>query len=653
MTRKTSKTDSLNDIESPIIDQTNEIMKKLITKGKKIGFLNLSDIENELSQESSEVIEEFQSKVSGLGIQIYENEEEIIEDDKKNPIISSKDDEPGKTDDPVRMYLKEMGNVDLLSRQGEIDIAKRIELGRKKTIDSFSNCFLSMHFVDNFLDSYKKNLKPLRELVDLDATYRSITGDKDDIFPNPSKEAKSIYNENEGLDLEDHSESHNESESDSDSDSDSDSEGDYDADLIGDLSILEKEETLKPALLDKLEKFSKKFRELKKNQSTFLELTFRNKSMDNKVLEKLKRNRSKVSELIKTLFINQNRIDEIVEELTDCSKRVNILELKLISNAKKCRIAESKFQQELDLNIINKSWLKNLSRRKDKAWSRFAKSKENTEVLDEIYQISQKTLMTPLDIKSSAANVKHGVSLSNKAKKEMIEANLRLVISIAKKYTNRGLQFLDLIQEGNIGLMKAVDKFEYRRGYKFSTYATWWIRQAITRSIADQARTIRIPVHMIETISKLVRVSRQLLNENGIEPQPEELAKRLGMPLEKVRKVLKIAKEPISLETPVGDEDDSHLGDFIEDKQTKLPLDAAIQNNLRETTTNVLSTLTPREERVLRMRFGIGMNTDHTLEEVGQQFSVTRERIRQIEAKGLRKLKHPSRSRKLRSFLDN
>ena len=649
MTRKNSKTDSFNDIESPIIDQTNEIMKKLITKGKKIGFLNLSDIETELSQESSEVIEEFQSKVSGLGIQIYENEEEIIEDEKKSPIISSKDDEPGKTDDPVRMYLKEMGNVDLLSRQGEIDIAKRIELGRKKTIDSFSNCFLSMHFVDNFLGNYKKNLKPLRELVDLDATYRSISGDKDEIFPSPSKETKDIYDEDVGLGLENDSESDNEIES----ESDSDSESDYDSDLIGDLSILEKEENLKPALLDKLEKFSKKFKELKKNQSNFLQLTFKNKSMDNKDLEKLKKNRSKVSELIKTLFINQNRIDEIVEELTDCSKRVNVLELKLISNARKCRITESKFREELDLNIINKSWLKNLSRRKDKVWARFAKSKENIEVLDEIYQISEKTLMTPLDIKSSAANVKHGVSLSNKAKKEMIEANLRLVISIAKKYTNRGLQFLDLIQEGNIGLMKAVDKFEYRRGYKFSTYATWWIRQAITRSIADQARTIRIPVHMIETISKLVRVSRQLLNENGIEPQPEELAKRLGMPLEKVRKVLKIAKEPISLETPVGDEDDSHLGDFIEDKQTKLPLDAAIQNNLRETTTNVLSTLTPREERVLRMRFGIGMNTDHTLEEVGQQFSVTRERIRQIEAKGLRKLKHPSRSRKLRSFLDN
>ena len=447
------------------------------------------------------------------------------------------------------------------------------------------------------------------------------------------------------MDLEDDSENQNEN--------DSESEIDYDSDLIGDLSILEKEETLKPALLDKLEKFSKKFKDLKRNQSTFLELAFKNKSMDDKTLEKLKKNKSKVSELVKTLFINQNRIDEIVEELTDCSKRVNILELKLISNARKYRIAESKFRQELNLNIINKSWLKNLSRRKDKAWSRFAKSKENIEVLNEIYQISEKTLMSPLEIKSSAVDVRHGVSVSNKAKKEMIEANLRLVISIAKKYTNRGLQFLDLIQEGNIGLMKAVDKFEYRRGYKFSTYATWWIRQAITRSIADQARTIRIPVHMIETISKLVRVSRQLLNENGIEPQPEELAKRLGMPLEKVRKVLKIAKEPISLETPVGDEDDSHLGDFIEDKQTKLPLDAAIQNNLRETTTNVLSTLTPREERVLRMRFGIGMNTDHTLEEVGQQFSVTRERIRQIEAKGLRKLKHPSRSRKLRSFLDN
>jgi len=642
MNRKSLKNDIEIKAESPIIDQTNEIMKKLISKGKRLGFLNLSDIESELSQESSEIIEEFQSKVSNLGIQIYEDESETSDDDKKDTNFPEKDDETGKTDDPVRMYLKEMGNVDLLSRQGEIDIAKRIEEGRKKTINSFSNCFLSMHFVDNFLDKYKKDLKPLRELVDLDATYRSVSGDNEEIFSNDNKVNKDIYDEQTS-----------ESGVDEQPENEVDNENDYDSDLVGELSILEKEENLKPVLLEKLEKFSKKFRELKKLQKSYLDLCFKNKLLDKKSLDKLNKLKSKVADHVKSLFINQSRIDEIVDELTECSKRVKILELKLISNAKKCRIPESKFGDELDQNLINKSWLKNLSRRKDKAWVKFSKIKENSEILEEIFEISEKTLMTPYDIKLSSSNVKEGVSLSNKAKKEMIEANLRLVISIAKKYTNRGLQFLDLIQEGNIGLMKAVDKFEYRRGYKFSTYATWWIRQAITRSIADQARTIRIPVHMIETISKLVRVSRQLLNENGIEPQPEELAQRLGMPLEKVRKVLKIAKEPISLETPVGDEDDSHLGDFIEDKQTKLPLDAAIQNNLRETTTNVLSTLTPREERVLRMRFGIGMNTDHTLEEVGQQFSVTRERIRQIEAKGLRKLKHPSRSRKLRSFLDN
>tara|TARA_X000000950_G_scaffold282566_1_gene381647 strand:+ start:867 stop:2810 length:1944 start_codon:yes stop_codon:yes gene_type:complete len=647
MNRKSSKVDTISDIESPIIDQTNEIMKKLISKGKKIGFLNLSEIESKLSQESSEIIEEFQSKVSGLGIQIYENEGEINDEEKKQTVISVKDDEPGKTDDPVRMYLKEMGNVDLLSRQGEIDIAKRIEEGRKKTIHSFSNCFLSMHYVDNFLEKYKNNLKPLRELVDLDATYRSVSGESDEIFSSSNKIDKDIFQRTNELDID------NDTDSENINDNESENEGDYDSDLVSDLSILEKEENLKPTLLEKLEKFSRKFKELKRIQKQFLELRFKNKELDNKISQKLKKNKTKAAELIQTLFINQNRIDEIVDELTDCSNRVNLLEMKLVANGKKCKIAESKFCVELEQNILNKSWIKNLSRRKDKAWVKFSKLKENPPILEEIYQISEKTLMTPEDIKVSSASVKQGVILSNKAKKEMIEANLRLVISIAKKYTNRGLQFLDLIQEGNIGLMKAVDKFEYRRGYKFSTYATWWIRQAITRSIADQARTIRIPVHMIETISKLVRVSRQLLNENGIEPQPEELAKRLGMPIEKVRKVLKIAKEPISLETPVGDEDDSHLGDFIEDKQTKLPLDAAIQNNLREATTNVLSTLTPREERVLRMRFGIGMNTDHTLEEVGQQFSVTRERIRQIEAKGLRKLKHPSRSRKLRSFLDN
>ena len=360
-----------------------------------------------------------------------------------------------------------------------------------------------------------------------------------------------------------------------------------------------------------------------------------------------------ISDTVCNLFINQTKIDDVVEKHKAFNLDILLSQKKLKEIALNLKITEEDFTSEFEKNGLNKNWLKNLSKKTNKKWSAFAKKELVVDIINKQRDIMINCLMTTEEIKDIYHSINQGVIESGKAKKEMIEANLRLVISIAKKYTNRGLQFLDLIQEGNIGLMKAVDKFEYRRGYKFSTYATWWIRQAITRSIADQARTIRIPVHMIETISKLVRVSRQILNENGVEPQPEELASRLGMPLEKVRKVLKIAKEPISLETPVGDEDDSHLGDFIEDKAIKLPLDAAIQNNLREATTSVLSTLTPREERVLRMRFGIGMNTDHTLEEVGQQFSVTRERIRQIEAKGLRKLKHPSRSRKLRSFLDN
>ena len=629
--------------EQPIIDQSNELIKKLLIKGKKNGFLSLNEIETLLSEESSEVIDGFQSKISSMGIQIHQNDDDSGDEEIKTEVTGYKEEDPGKTDDPVRMYLKEMGNVELLSRQGEIEIAKRIEEGKKTTIESFSNCFISMEYVDDFFHSYSKSERPLRDLIDLDATYRSISGESDDTFINETdKVSKSIFNEDSEEEVT-NPENENESEFDSEN-----------SDELGsDLSILEKEENLRPIVFESLSNFSKTFKELKKLQKKIIEMYFDNKKIDKKIISKHEKLKEKAAKKIRSFYINQSRIDEIVDQLNQFGRRIGTSERKLLLVAKKLKIKEKDFYEEYNQNVLNKSWLKNLTRRKKANWVQFGKKVENIDSIKLLYEICEASMMTLQEIKDISKLVNNGVRQSNLAKKEMIEANLRLVISIAKKYTNRGLQFLDLIQEGNIGLMKAVDKFEYRRGYKFSTYATWWIRQAITRSIADQARTIRIPVHMIETISKLVRVSRQLLNENGVEPQPEELATRLGMPLEKVRKVLKIAKEPISLETPVGDEDDSHLGDFIEDKNIKLPLDAAIQNNLREATTNVLSTLTPREERVLRMRFGIGMNTDHTLEEVGQQFSVTRERIRQIEAKGLRKLKHPSRSRKLRSFLDN
>ncbi len=634
--------------EEPLIDQSSEGLKKLILRGKKKGFLQRTECEKALENEKFEDKEEFYSKVESLNIQIYdeENEEGSSEESESEVRVSEKEEDTGRTDDPVRMYLKEMGNVELLSRVGEIEIAKRIEVGKKKTAEAFSKSFISMMSIQKYFEGYIANERQIRDFIDLDSTFRAINGEQEE-FEDISIKDDQIFEDNS-----DEQNSNEEKNSEDQEDFESEENSD-DNNELSDLSILEKEENLKPQILDNLEKFSKLFKKFRKLKEEYIDLKILNKKIDIKLEKKIKSTEKSVSEQVMNIYINQNRIDDVIETHKMYNLQILAGEQKLREIGSKLKISLDEFEKEYNKNGQYKNWLRNLSKKNNKKWELFAKKEITVEIVSKFREIMKSTLMTIKEIKEVSAQANEGVQESGRAKKEMIEANLRLVISIAKKYTNRGLQFLDLIQEGNIGLMKAVDKFEYKRGYKFSTYATWWIRQAITRSIADQARTIRIPVHMIETISKLVRVSRQILNENGIEPQPEELASRLGMPLEKVRKVLKIAKEPISLETPVGDEDDSHLGDFIEDKNIKLPLDAAIQNNLREATTGVLSTLTPREERVLRMRFGIGMNTDHTLEEVGQQFSVTRERIRQIEAKGLRKLKHPSRSRKLRSFLDN
>ena len=628
--------------DRPLLDTVNGAVKRLIARGKERGYITYDELNAAMPQDqvNSEQIEDTMSHLAEMGINVVEAEES---EEGPRPEAAASEEEPGKpaveeevgyTDDPVRMYLREMGRVELLSREGEIAIAKRIEVGRERMIAAICESPLTLKSIATWRDALVGSTILLRDIIDLEATY----GGTPDGAARAAAVATAAANAANGR-----GEKPEEAEG---------GFGDDGEDTS--LSLSAMEQALLPGVLETFEKLSKSYGRMRKMQERRLTAALAGQKLTAATDKRHAKVTAEIIEMVKSVRLNNGRLEALVDELYGLSRRLLGFEGQILRLAERHKVKREAFLHQHTGRELEPRWVGRVGRLADKNWKNFVKkeAKTITTLREQIAEVAMTTGLEVGEFKRIAANVQRGEREASQAKKEMVEANLRLVISIAKKYTNRGLQFLDLIQEGNIGLMKAVDKFEYRRGYKFSTYATWWIRQAITRSIADQARTIRIPVHMIETINKLVRTSRQMLHEIGREPTPEELAEKLGMPLEKVRKVLKIAKEPISLETPIGDDEDSHLGDFIEDKNAVLPIDAAIQSNLREATTRVLSTLTPREERVLRMRFGIGMNTDHTLEEVGQQFSVTRERIRQIEAKALRKLKHPSRSRKLRSFLD-